>query len=120
MSPMPYPSTGTDADGVKATPASHQDVPVSQLLTETRMTLAELARREKTNPATVHRWAMKGLGGIRLESFKVGGRRHTTQEAFTRFVARSSERLPGVELARPADRESLIERAEARLRQEGV
>jgi hypothetical protein len=34
------------------------------------------------------RWALRGVDGVKLESFKIGGRRYTTAEALDRFVAR--------------------------------
>jgi hypothetical protein len=41
---------------------------------------------------TLMRWAIKGVGPnhIKLETWKVGGRRYTTREAIDRFVARLS------------------------------
>jgi len=60
------------------------------LLEEDRISLTELARREGVNICTVWRWAQRGVKGIKLETFCVGGRRYTTQEAFARFVERST------------------------------
>ncbi len=40
------------------------------------------------SPATLWRWAFRGVDGVKLESFKIGGRRYTTAEALDRFVAR--------------------------------
>lgn len=37
---------------------------------------------------TIHRWANKGLRGVKLETVFCGGRRCTTREAIQRFVER--------------------------------
>ncbi len=38
--------------------------------------------------ATLWRWALKGVQGIRLETVKIGGRRFTSIEALDRFASR--------------------------------
>ena len=61
---------------------------MSNLLEEQRRS-TQLAQREGVNATTIWRWTLRGVrGGIRLESFIVGGRRYTTEQAFTRFVER--------------------------------
>jgi hypothetical protein len=35
---------------------------------------------------TIARWATHGVGGVRLETTKLGGRRLATREAFERFL----------------------------------
>lgn len=57
---------------------------------ETAMTLAKAARTVPGGPvhvSTVHRWRMKGVRGVRLETFLRGGIRYTTDEAIERFFA---------------------------------
>jgi len=39
----------------------------------------------KPGLATLHRWRLNGIDGVKLETFLLGGRRCTTMEAFTRF-----------------------------------
>jgi hypothetical protein len=83
-----------------------------------------LPRRRRNRPvhvSTVHRWRQRGLGGIRLESIRVGGAWHTSWEAFARFcerltTARSSEHRDSVTTA--ARRQS-HEEADANLTDEG-
>lgn len=48
--------------------------------------------RERRNPAKFHRWAGKGLSGIRLETIRIGGRRYTSIEALERFCDRLTYR----------------------------
>ncbi len=43
------------------------------------------------SPATLYRWALKGVRGVRLETVMMGGRRYTSDEAVDRFFARLSE-----------------------------
>jgi hypothetical protein len=51
--------------------------------------LSRAGRLLSTRPsaATLWRWATRGVGGVRLETYKIGGRRYTTAEALERFVA---------------------------------
>lgn len=38
-------------------------------------------------PETAWRWALRGVRGVKLESYVLGGRRFTTREACERFLA---------------------------------
>jgi hypothetical protein len=61
-----------------------------EALAATFVLLSKAGRLLSTNPsaATMWRWALRGVDGVKLESFKIGGRRYTTAEALDRFVAR--------------------------------
>jgi hypothetical protein len=59
---------------------------MSNLLGEQRLSLAQLAKREQINVSTAWRWCLRGVKGVRLECFSVGGRKFTTDESFRRFV----------------------------------
>lgn len=63
------------------------------LANEDVVTFAELARRvgrrranRPTHVATIHRWRLRGLNGIRLAAAKHGGIWVTTVQAYQRFV----------------------------------
>ncbi len=43
------------------------------------------------HPSTPTRWAVYGIGGIRLESQKIAGRRYTSPAAVERFIARCAQ-----------------------------
>jgi len=43
------------------------------------------------HPSTPSRWAVYGIGGIRLESQKIAGRRYTSLAAVERFLARCAQ-----------------------------
>ena len=64
---------------------------------ETLLSFAEAARRLSTggrrlHVATIHRWATRGIRGVRLECVKVGRYRVTTAAAIERFVAELTAR----------------------------
>jgi hypothetical protein len=68
--------------------------------------------------STCWRWCLRGIRGHQLESFSVGGRKFTTREAFSRFVARTNgERVVS---ETPRQREASIRRAEKRAAELGV
>lgn len=45
--------------------------------------------------STVHRWRSRGIGGITLETARLGGKRVTTREALSRFHRRVTEAVDG-------------------------
>jgi hypothetical protein len=51
--------------------------------------LNEAAQRIPGRPhlSTLHRWAQKGVNGVRLQTKRVGNRRFTTQGAIDQFLA---------------------------------
>ena len=61
-----------------------------EALAATFVLLSKAGRLLSTNPspATMWRWALKGVDGVKLETFKIGGRRYTTAEALDLFLAR--------------------------------
>lgn len=87
------------------------------LLSESRLSLTQLAHKEKVGIATVWRWATNGIGGVRLESFRIGRKRFTTAEAFQRFIAKQNGGFIEAPAATPKQRREAIERAERELMQ---
>jgi len=68
---------------------------------------------------TMHRWRTRGVGGVVLETAKIGGTVVTTSEAVLRFVERLSQNKNAS--IRPAsNRRQQIARAEKRLDEAGV
>jgi hypothetical protein len=90
---------------------------MTQLLLEHRISLTQLAREQKVNPATPWRWVRNGVRGIRLETFLCGGRRFTTREAFARWVAAMSG-LPHDALSSANDKN--VQAAKAQLAAAGI
>lgn len=71
--------------------------------------------------ATLVRWSLKGVGPrrVKLQTWKVGGRRYTTQEAIDRFVAQLSEENATAERLSARRGESIAE-DERQLNAEGI
>ncbi|MCO6043323.1 DUF1580 domain-containing protein [Aeoliella sp. ICT_H6.2] len=90
------------------------------LLAEQRLSLGKLARQEGLNPTTVWRWSTRGVRGVKLETMNIGARRFTTQEAYERFVERSTAVANGTPIPQRTakQKESAIDRAEAELEKE--
>jgi hypothetical protein len=62
----------------------------SDLISESRIPLNQLAREQNVALSTCWRWCLSGVRGHILESLSVGGRKFTTREAFARFIARTN------------------------------
>ena len=60
------------------------------LTTETVFPVSEAPNHIPGHPsqASVWRWVLKGVGGIKLESILIGGKRFTSEEAIQRFCDR--------------------------------
>lgn len=91
-------------------------------LNETRISFTKLARRENVHPSTIWRWTGRGVAGVKLEFFIVGGRRFTTLEAFARFVEATTAAANGAAPVTRTNRQrdAAISRAEAELAKAGV
>lgn len=74
----------------------------------------------RPNLATLHRWRLHGVRGIRLACVKVGGRRYVTARALDEFIAA----LSGAPTPAPADvsaaRQRQIAGVEARCAVAGI
>jgi hypothetical protein len=92
-------------------------MPIS--LDETLVTLAQAARMLPGRPhiSTLWRWYRRGVGGIKLETILVGGRRFTSAEALSRFTSRATAAASGEHspIRTPRQRELEICRAEQEL-----
>jgi hypothetical protein len=95
------------------------------LANETPITLAEAARTlpgGAVHVSTTHRWRLKGVRGVRLETFLRGGIRYTTNEAIERFFAATTAAADGE--APPAltsrQREREISRTEREATEAGI
>ena len=91
--------------------------------------LGKLARQmidKDVSPTTCWRWTRKGINGIKLETWRVGGRVYSTREAFDRFVRESTaaaERAPSESKSMPGRSTASTQRPESterRLRDKGL
>jgi hypothetical protein len=91
---------------------------------EKGMTLTSAARSLPKPPhiSTVWRWVKFGVRGTKLETVVVGGRRYTTREALTRFIAATTASANGEQLPcrTPHQRQRAVEQAEAELAKAGI
>jgi len=60
--------------------------PIIRLLSETRISLSALARREGVHVSTVWRWTLRGIRGHRLACFNVGAKKFTTLQSYERWL----------------------------------
>lgn len=97
---------------------------MGNMLNEDRLTLNELARQEALSPCTIWRWTGRGVKGVQLETFTVGGRRFTTKQAFKRFVEATTAAAsgqPAASVVRTSrQREAAILKAERELEKAGI
>jgi hypothetical protein len=75
----------------------------------------------RPNVSTVHRWRLRGVRGVRLESCRIGGRRYTSVEALCRFAAKTTAVADGeTEPRTPHRRAREIARADEECRAAGI
>jgi len=64
---------------------------------ETLLTFAEAAAvlPDRPHVSTLHRWRLRGIGGVKLETIRIGGRRYTSHEALERFIGNTTAAADG-------------------------
>ena len=72
------------------------------------------------NLSTVHRWAGRGVKGVRLEVIQVGGTRITTIEAIHRFFQRLAGEEPATVVATSVSQKRRVAAAEKSLEEAGI
>lgn len=72
--------------------------------------------------STWHRWRLRGVRGVKLETVLIGGRRYTSREALQRFIAATTVASSGDRpVARTSrQRNAAIEAAERELTAAGI
>ncbi len=84
----------------------------------------ESATGQRPHPSTLHRWRLRGIKGVRLETIRCGGKRLCSIEAVRRFLESVTEAADGP--ARPTvartsrQRQRAIEAAERELDRAGI
>ncbi len=80
------------ATATKKQPAQQADAPL-RLLTEKRISLGQAARTIDVHPATIWRWATRGVNGVKLETIRLGGGKlWSSEQALTRFIAATQKK----------------------------
>lgn len=70
--------------------------------------------------STLHRWRLKGVRGVKLETVLVGGTRYTSDEAIARFVAaQNADESPAPSIS-PSQRQRQSEAARKELAKIGI
>lgn len=97
---------------------------MSDILSETPVPISAAPKHVPGRPhaATIFRWHQRGIKGVRLETYVVGGKRYTSKEALRRFIERTTEARDGapVEQAPSRRRQAEISKAEAELAAAGI
>lgn len=71
--------------------------------------------------STLHRWRLRGVRGVRLQTCLVGGRRYTTSEWLAEFIKASSLAVaPEMPTQITSRREAAIRAAERELDEAGI
>ena len=92
------------------------------ILSEQKLTLSQAARQVDVNPSTVWRWSLKGVRGVKLETYSIGAKRYTTAEALIRFTESCTVAANGEQPKARTNRqrEAAIRRAERELDAAGI
>lgn len=71
--------------------------------------------------ATLHRWRLHGVRGVRLETLLIGGIRYTSLEAIDRFIqAQNADVSPAAQVITVSKRRRQAEAAQTELKKIGV
>lgn len=71
--------------------------------------------------ATLHRWRLRGIRGVRLETLLIGGIRYTSLEAIDRFIqAQNLNDAPAAPVISASQRKQQAEAARTVLKKMGV
>jgi hypothetical protein len=88
---------------------------------ETLLSLSDAAKTLPGRPSicSLHRWRLRGVRNVKLETCLIGGRRYTSREAVERFSAAVTAAADGEPLPvrTPRQRERDIKRAEAEMKE---
>jgi len=84
----------------------------------------EAATGQRPHPSTLHRWRLRGISGVRLETVRCGGKRLCSVESVRRFLDGVTAATDGPQHSTPArtnrQREAAIDRAERELDAAGI
>lgn len=91
-------------------------------LSKAGMIVAKITGEPAPSPSTIHRWALRGLKGVRLRTAYAGGQRRTTEDWVREFFSEVTAAADGERIDRPksSSRESSIRRAERELAEAGI
>lgn len=71
--------------------------------------------------ATLHRWRLRGVRGVKLETVLIGGLRYTSKEAIARFIAaQNADDAPAAPAITPTQRRRQAQAAQRALQEAGL
>ena len=71
--------------------------------------------------ATLHRWRLHGVRGVKLETLLIGGLRYTSREAIARFItAQNADDNPATPVITASQRRRQSEAARTELERAGI
>ena len=71
--------------------------------------------------ASLHRWRLKGVRGVKLETVLICGLRYTSKEAIARFIAaQNADDVPASPVITPTQRRRQSEAARLALQEAGI
>lgn len=74
---------------------------VHRILTEDVVSLKEAQReiekvmQTRLDRSTIHRWALRGVKNVKLDSVRLGGKTLTSKQAINRFLVELTEKSNG-------------------------
>ena len=76
----------------------------------------------RVHPTTLHRWRLRGIRGVKLETILAGGKRYTSASSLNKFFADSTAAADGNNTVATFDRpdDQAVSEAEEYLAKEGV
>ena len=79
---------------------------------------------QRPHPSTLHRWRLRGIAGVKLETVRCGGRRLCSVESVQRFLdgvtAAADGEQPTPQTRTPRQRQVAIARAEKDVSEQGI
>jgi Protein of unknown function (DUF1580) len=91
---------------------------------ETLLTLSEARTAfpggKRLALATLHRWRLHGVRGVRLETILIGGTRYVSRESIARFIADQNANETTAPSVSPAQRTRQAKAAQQELARAGV
>ena len=90
----------------------------------TLLSLADAAKSlpGRPNLSTLHRWRLRGVRGVKLETCLIGGRRFTSLESLKKFAAATTAAAStrASPYQSPSRRQRAIDQAERELAEDGI
>ena len=82
---------------------------------------SEFHNGRRASLASLHRWRLKGVRGVKLETVLICGLRYTSKEAIARFIAaQNADDVPAAPAITPTQRRRQAQAAQRALQEAGL